>query len=225
MGFRWNPPSVPLPPSNKESTDSSQSQHYQHQEEQALAESYTGNGRNDAHSIAFSPGRLFNPISFDTEAAETPPPPPPPLPPFPAFSSGRPSSYHAEGPPTVHRLIPPNTPFARAVVMGNTSSSDRSKCAAASNLTVQMNQIPHHPRGEGSNLALSESNASSPVVDEADSASGPSPLLAHSLPAISNDRGAPPPQVLPRRQRDQTFEIQKQPALKSEGQPFRKSRR
>lgn len=191
MGFRWNAPSAPLP---KESPPrDSQTPHEMraapqggHHAARGAAVSHDHSGTHDTTSITFSPGRLFNPLSFD---ADVPPPPPPPPPTFPTFSV-RPSSYHAEGPPTIQRLIPPNTPFARAVVMGN-APHQQHHSTSASNLTMQMNQIisSQLPRGSGSDESTNVSG-----VDEADSASGPSPPLAQSLPAGSVvHHGGPPP--------------------------------
>jgi hypothetical protein len=222
MGFRWN--QNPEPPSELTASASRQ-----RPAEQGLGlvsgtapPSATAGPQNVAanSSIAFSPGRLFNLLAFEAESGLPPPPPPPPLPAvslaFPSVVQ-RGSSYHAEGPPASSRvrhqgLIPPNTAFARAVVMGNATPTTNHQNTAGhvvSNLAAQMNQTsesqPIPPRSALVHPASSPrhqhhtgtsdggSNDSTNIVDEADSASGPSPsLLSQSLQATGGAIGRKP---------------------------------
>lgn len=231
MGFHWNNPDKPATTSG-------------HRTEQTRLSNavHTSVDRNVAlyNSIAFSPGRLFNPLSFATESGLIPPPPPPPpvislaIPPA---RVGRGSFNHAEGPPAVRhqRLIPPHTRFARAVVMGNaTSRTERENAGhVTSNLTVQMNQgesqIPLPPRD--TSPVSDGSNDSSNIIDEADSASGPSPAqLAQSLPApgaVGRKSHRRPPPASVYRQSPLSVEHQTEgvSAITLDAQPFRKNRR
>jgi hypothetical protein len=285
MGFRWNQNPPEPPPSSKPAAATRQRPTSAEQVSGFLSPfsstppsaAPAGGPQNVVSGIAFSPGRLFNPLAFEDESGLLPPPPPPPTISlaFPASSAPvvlRGSSYHAEGPPASssvvrhhQRLIPPNTAFARAVVMGNAAHGGASTNAAGhvvSNLAVQMNQtndeesrpIPaprpaagaaahqdnqHHHTG--TNIASDGSNDSSNMVDEADSASGPSPCqLSQSLQQVTGGaidrkpyssnaaRQAPPPLVAYRRSTPlvEPLTADVSPITSTDkAQPFRKNRR
>jgi hypothetical protein len=236
MGFHWNNPEPPpKPPAAAPASR-------QGSEQSSSVPSSVHHHNAAANSIAAAHRRLFQGLSFETESGLIPPPPPPP--PvislvIPSVHRGR-SSNRAEGPPAVlhHRFIPPNTPFARAVVMGNAAFSTDNASHAESNLTVQMSQgeTQLRPRpAHDVNVESDGSNDSSNIIDEADSASGPSPSqLAQSLPPTSaigrSPHGKPPPPPPPHLSYRRGAPSTEPPSvdvspITIDAQPFRKNRR